>query len=128
MLELRRLPGRQRALCHWLVLPVVAFGAWAWFGATGALPVLIWWWQRRPRVTAAWWYVDIGRVRAARLGPWRTRIAFHGAPCLDIFSDEITARNLAWLRRTLKAQLAAGFSTSSRSENPANRMVSSDRS
>jgi hypothetical protein len=110
------------------VLPVAAFGAWGWFGVTGAVPVLIWWWQRRPRVTAAWWHIDIARVRAARLGPWRIWIAFHGAASLDIFSDEISRRDLALLRRTLKAQLAAGFSTSSRSENPGNRMVSSERS
>ena len=106
-LELECLPGRFRSWCHFLALPLVAVTAWAWFGVTGTVPVVIWWWHVRPRLPAGSWQVDLARVRRARLGPWRTCIAFEGLPPLEIFNDEVPARDLARLRRTLKAQLAS---------------------
>jgi hypothetical protein len=86
----------------------VVVAAWAWFGVTGALPVMIWWWYRRPIPQPGPWRLDLARLRAARLGPWRTWVAFQGSPAVEIFTDEISAGDLARLRRTLKAQLAAG--------------------
>jgi hypothetical protein len=90
-----------------LLLPAAAAG-WAWFGVTGAVPVVIWWWHRRPREQAGRWHIELARVRSARLGPWRTRIAFRSRPAVEIFNDELSARDLACLRRTLKTQLTAG--------------------
>jgi hypothetical protein len=98
-----------------VLFPVVA-AAWAWFGITGTFPVLICWWRRWPVACADPWLLDPARVRSARLGPWRTRIDMIGARPVEIFHDEIAPADLARLRRTLKAQLAAGRSTSSRSE------------
>ena len=110
-----------------MILLPVAVASWVWFGLTGSVPVLIWWWESRPREQPASWRLDLGRARAARLGPLRTWIAFRGGAAVEIFHDEIEPRDLARVRRALKSQLAAGFSTSSRSEKPGKRMVSSER-
>ncbi|HEX7035770.1 MAG TPA: hypothetical protein VF210_08350 [Pseudomonadales bacterium] len=82
--------------------------AWAWFGVTGSVPVLIWWWRRRPADVAEPWLVDLAAVRAARLGPWRTRLVLRRGPPVEIFHDEIAAADLARLRRTLKTGLRGG--------------------
>ncbi len=84
----------------------MAVAAWAWFGMTGAVPVVVWWWHSRPVPAAGHWRLELARVRAARLGPWRTRIMFRGRPPVEIFNDELSGRDLAELRRTLKTQLA----------------------
>jgi hypothetical protein len=126
-LRLPRCPGRLRFWRHLaLMLPVAAAG-WTWFGWSGSVPLLLWWWQRRPRPAATAWHVDLGQVRRARLGPWRLRLFFAEQESLEIFSDELSPCDLARLRRELKYQLATGCSTSKRSGEPGNRMVSSPR-
>ena len=127
LLELPRLPGRLRTARHWLILVPVIIASWIWFGVTGSVPVLIWWYERRPSPQPGPWRLDLALARSARLGPWRTWIVLRGAPRVEIFHDEMAPRDLARLRRALKSQLAAGFNTSSRSEKPGNRMVSSER-
>lgn len=77
--------------------------AWAWFGVSGAVPVLIWCWQRRPAHVAEPWLVDPAAVRAARLGPWRTCLVLQRGERIEIFHDEVATADLARLRRTLKA-------------------------
>lgn len=109
----------------------MAAAGWLWFGAPGAVALLLWWWLRRPGAAGGaetdGWEVDLSRVRSARLGRWRTRIQLTGKAPLEIFHDELSGADLARLRRELKRQLAAGFSTSRRSEKPGNRIVSSER-
>jgi hypothetical protein len=125
---LRRRPGRLRMWRHWVLLPPLAAAGWAWFGWAGSVPVLLWWWCRRPRPGAVpAWQVDLGKVSHARLGPWRLRLGFIDQAPMEIFADEVTEGDLASLRRELKYQLATGCSTSKRSGEPGNRMVSSLR-
>lgn len=81
--------------------------AWAWFGVAGSVPVLIWWWHRRPADGTEPWLIDPAAVRVARLGPWRTRLVLRGGAPIEIFHDEIAPADLARLRRTLKAGLRA---------------------
>lgn len=108
MLVLRGYPGRLRPRCHLAVgIPVVA-AAFGWFGITVAVPLMIWWWYRCPRGRPGPWVVELAALRRARLGPWRTRLVVAGQPAMDIFHDEVDGRELARLRRAVKAQLAAG--------------------
>lgn len=68
----------------------------------------IWWWQVRPRGRApAVRRLDPARVRAARLGRWRTCVVVSGGPTLEFFHDELAPGDLACLRRTVKASLSA---------------------
>lgn len=94
-----------------LVVPL-ALGAWLWFGAAGALLLGLWWWLQRPRdhphTKPQPWRIDLARVHGARLGTWRTCIGLRGHDALEVFHDEISAADLAFLRRTLIRQLAAG--------------------
>lgn len=76
---------------------------WLWFGADGALPLLVWWWHHRPVAAAGGvWEIDFDAVRSARLEPWRTRIELRDGRRLEIFADEIAPGDLALVRRTLR--------------------------
>lgn len=120
-------PGRLRAWRHRLLALPVALAGSLWFGAAGALPLLLIWWRRRRDTVAEIHGLDLSDVRRASLGRWRTRLVRRSGVPLEIFHDELDPGVLASLRRSLKRQLAAGFSTSRRSEKPGNRIVSSDR-
>jgi hypothetical protein len=107
---------------------------WAWFGLTGLVPLVVWWWHVRPRVSTV--EFELGDLTAARFGALRTVLALPGRR-VEVFVDELAPAELAQLRRAAKQQLAAGQpdgpqpatgrSTSSRSEKPGNRIVSSLR-
>jgi hypothetical protein len=90
-----------------LLLPLLGVG-WAWFGLSGLVPLLVWWWHVRPRRCHAPWLVGPEGLRAARLGPLRTLVQYRGRPPLEIFSDELAPADLALLRRELKLLLSAG--------------------
>jgi hypothetical protein len=77
-----------------------------WFGATGLVPLLIWWWHVRPRPSDSPWQFDLDEVRSARFGSWRTLVVLRGRSRLEIFSDELAPVDLARLRRELKARIA----------------------
>lgn len=128
LLSLPRRPGRLRRWRHLVLLLPAAAAGWAWYGWVGSVPLLMWWWHRRPRYAAGGaWQIDLDQVRRARLGPWRLQIGFAHQNSLEIFADELSQRDLARLRRELKYQLAAGCNTSKRSGEPGNRIVSSPR-
>lgn len=86
---------------------VIVIG-WAWFGVAGCVPLVLWWWHRRPPagIPAALWHVDLAEVCTAHLGPWRVRITRRREAPLEIFCDELPPADLARLRRELKAWLA----------------------
>ncbi|MEQ8857816.1 MAG: hypothetical protein RIC56_04145 [Pseudomonadales bacterium] len=110
VVRLARHAGRLRDRRHrWLSVAVGGVG-WLWFGASGALPLLLWWWLRGGDATVAddACCIDLGQVRSARLGRWRTCIHFGAGPALEIFHDEVDPPQLARLRRELKRQLATG--------------------
>jgi hypothetical protein len=107
-LRLARLPGRWRGRRHLLLGVLAVWSGWAWMGFDGALLVMVWWWSWRPGPTGPCWLVESGRVRGLRPGYWRTQLTLAGGRSLEIFHDEISAADLARLRRELKRQLAAG--------------------
>jgi hypothetical protein len=131
--------GRLRRGRHWLLLAPLVTAGWAWFGYTGLVPLLIWWWHVRPREAVV--ELQLDGLRSARFGSLRTLLVFPGRR-LEIFSDELSPAELACLRRAVKQQLApasaggrpatgvqpaTGRRTSRRSEKPGNRIVSSLR-
>ncbi len=122
ILRLSFCPGRLRDWRHRALVPAVGIAGWLWFGAAGALPLLLWWWRRWPDPVTGDQLLDLGAVRRARLGRWRTCLVLHSGERLEIFHDELAPPALASLRR----QLAAGLRTSRRSEKPGNRIVSSE--
>lgn len=100
--------GRLRRWRHRLVLAPALAGGWCWFGWSGAIPLALWWWHAGRRETVPeHWVIHPARLRAARLGRWRTCVHHDGAPLIEIFHDELAPVDLALLRRTLKAQLSA---------------------
>lgn len=102
------MPGRLRLWRHRLLLVPLLAGGWGWFGWLGLVPLLVWWWQVRPRPQWGHWQVAIDDLRGARFGPWRVLLLFYGGRRLEIFSDELTPTDLARLRREVKARLAGG--------------------
>jgi len=80
-------------------------GAGFWLGLAGAVPMLVWWWLRRPRpaVSGAEWVVDAGATRGYRFGRFRTLLDLDAGRRLEIFHDELAPVDLARLRRQVKA-------------------------
>lgn len=95
-----------------MLLPLLV-GGWCLFGLTAAMPLALWWWQRRPQPGPATTtvLVDVSRVREVTLGRWRTRVLTYGAPPLEVFHDEVDPASLALLRRSLLEALSAGGRT-----------------
>jgi hypothetical protein len=89
------------------LLPLVVGGAGFWLGLTGAAPMLVWWWLRRPRpaVSGAEWVVDAGATRGYRFGRFRTLLELDAGAGgrLEIFHDELAPADLARLRRLVRA-------------------------
>jgi hypothetical protein len=98
--------GRLRRWRHRLLLIPILAGGWWWLGASGALPLLLWGWHVRPRRIPVW-SCHVDQIRAADFGSWSTTIRCRGAPPLEVFHDEITAAELARLRRDVRAALSA---------------------
>jgi hypothetical protein len=109
-LRLRRLSGRWRGRRHVLLGVLAAWGGWAWMGFDSAVLVTVWWWSWRPRpaLPGLFWLIEPRQVRSLRPGYWRTRLTLVRGRSLEIFHDELSAADLARLRRELKRQLAAG--------------------
>lgn len=105
-LTLRGRRGRYRTWRHGVLLILVLAAGGSWYGRSGTVPLLIWWWQRRPGPAPGWWEVPVDEVRSAELGPLRVRLTFRGRAPLEIFHDELPARDLALLRRTLRLEPA----------------------
>jgi hypothetical protein len=99
--------GRLRWHRHLWIAALGAGAAWAWFGSSGLLPVLLWAWSRQPRPGRLVRF-SIGAVRSARLGVFRTVANGRGGETLEVFRDELPAARLAALRRELKAACSAG--------------------
>lgn len=87
-----------------MLVPVV-LGGWSWFGIAGTVPLLVWWWCRRPVASTDDVLIGLAEVRWARLGALRTCLALHSGR-LEIFNDELQPADLARLRRTLRSHLA----------------------
>lgn len=99
--------GRLRWYRHLLVAALGAVAAWAWFGGSGLVPVLLWAWHRQPRPGKAR-RAAVGQIVQTRLGMLRTvAIGAHGER-LEVFRDELSAERLAALRRYLKTACSAG--------------------
>lgn len=107
-IRLDRHPGRLRGLRHLALLGPALLGAWVWLGLSGAIPVLVWWWHIRPRVEVGPWLLDLSSVKDARLGPWRVRLVLAGGSVREVFRDELSAGDLARLRRLVKFHLLLG--------------------
>jgi len=98
--------GRWRRYRHLLVAALGALGAWAWFGLSGLMPVLLWTWYRCP-VPGRVVYQIVGPITALRLGPYRTLVVGPRRQRVEIFHDELSRPALAALRRALKAASSA---------------------
>lgn len=110
LLVLECRPGRLRRLRHRLLLIPVALAVWLWFGLTGTVVLVIWWWHQQIEEPRGCWRFDPARARAARLGPWRTWVRLDDGESLEIFNDELDGRDLAALRRCIKSQLSSSAS------------------
>jgi hypothetical protein len=66
--------------------------AWVWISRPGPVPY------------GARWSISLADVKAVRLGPWRTRIVYRRGPAIDLFRDEMDGRDMARLRRLLRAR------------------------
>ncbi len=89
-----------------MLVPVV-LGGWSWFGVAGTVPLVVWWWCRRPVASMDDALIDLAEVRWARLGAVRTCIGFNAGRRLEIFIDELHPADLARLRRELRSRLAS---------------------
>jgi hypothetical protein len=104
LLRLPRQRGRLRGRRHLVLAVPAALAGWGWLGPEGLVLAMLWWWHRRPEhCRAAEWRIDLGDVRAVRLGRWRVRVLLRGGEALEIFADEVSAGDLARLRRSLIA-------------------------
>ena len=90
-----------------LVAALGALGAWAWFGASGLVPVLLWAWYRCPMPGQGVHQV-VESITSIRLGPYRTLVVGSRYQRFEIFHDELSRPALAALRRDLKAACSAG--------------------
>jgi hypothetical protein len=109
-IRLERRSGRLREWRHCCLLVPLLAGGWGWFGWTGLVPLVVWWWYVRPRQVADCWAVDLGDLRGARFGAWRVLLTFRNSDPLEIFSDELTPADRATLRREVKARLGGRVS------------------
>jgi hypothetical protein len=98
--------GRLRWYRHLLIAGLGAVAAWAWFGGSGLVPVLLWAWHRQPRPGRVR-RVTVGQVTRARLGLLRTVAVDSRGARLEVFRDELPAEHLATLRRSLKSACSA---------------------
>jgi hypothetical protein len=98
--------GYLRLARHALVAITGAVGAWAWFGAAGLVPVVIWSWHRLPwpgQCTR----IIIGGITRAELGVLHT-VAWSGRwQRVEIFRDELPPAEFAAFRRALKEAASA---------------------
>jgi hypothetical protein len=108
MLCLPRRPGRLRGWRHGMLVVMALPGAWVCLGASGVVLLALWGWRSRPQSASGLWRLPLAQLRWVRLGRWRTVLGFtRGAP-LEIFHDEISAAELARLRRLARWSLSAG--------------------
>ncbi len=106
-IRLELAPGRLRKIKHGLLLVVVAAASWDWFGLSGLIPALIWWWHRgRPVPITITFFLD--EVQFAQLGPFRVFVGLPGLRRLEVFRDELPLEDYSELRRQLKARLQDG--------------------
>lgn len=101
-LELR--PGRLRKIKHGLLLVLVGVASWGWFGYSGLIPTLIWWWHRGRPVSATVTF-SLEEVKFAQLGPFRVFVGLRGLRRLEVFRDELPLEDYSRLRRLLKARM-----------------------
>ena len=95
-------PGRLRKIKHLLLLALVGFTTWGWFGLSGLIPTLIWWWHRgRPIPTTLCFSMD--EVRSVQLDSLRVYLGLRGLRRVEVFRDELPPEDYARLRRLLKA-------------------------
>jgi len=97
-------PGRHRKAKHLLLLALAGAATWGWFGLSGLVPTLIWWWHRgRPVPTSLSFSMD--EVRCVQLDPFRVYLGLRGLRRVEVFRDELPREDYARLRRLLKAHL-----------------------
>ena len=102
--------GRRRRIDAATMVVAGCVAGWLWLGNGGAALLGLWAWSLWPRWATRTITVNHSQLRYARLSGERVFWVERGFRARQVFSDELTVRGYAELRREIKSMFAGGRS------------------